>query len=177
MPDKQNIRLHIKKLGENITQEEKLAQSARVWRLLEEKEIFRHAKVILMYWSMPDEVFTHDFILRWCEEKTVLLPVIKGDSLIAKHFIDVQLLKKNAELNVYEPQGSEYSHLRDIDLVVVPGIAFDREKRRLGRGKGYYDKFLPSLRAYKAGVCFDFQVLDNIPSDAHDVRMDEVIGL
>ena len=64
----------------------------------------------------------------------------------------------------------------DIDTAIIPGIAFDRKGHRLGRGKGYYDRFLADTPyIYKIGVCFDFQKVDHVPHSAHDVRMDEVL--
>ena len=59
---------------------------------------------------------------------------------------------------------------------MVPGMAFDRNNNRMGRGKGYYDRFLATIpQAYKIGVCFKFQLVDEIPTDALDIRMDEII--
>ena len=59
-----------------------------------------------------------------------------------------------------------------------PAWAFDRQGNRLGRGKGYYDRLLPHLpTAYKIGICFPYQLVNDIPTDAHDIRMDEIITL
>ncbi|GHT78077.1 5-formyltetrahydrofolate cyclo-ligase [Bacteroidia bacterium] len=174
--DKQTIRSDIRKAMRQISEAEKGSRSALLWQTLESRDIFRQSATVLMYWSMPDEVFTHEAVLRWCASKTILLPVITGDFLTIAPFNGIPALRKNARLNVYEPQGTAYTDWQTIDLVIVPGVAFDRECHRLGRGKGYYDRLLPSLSAYKAGVCFDFQILDNIPREPHDVLMDEVIG-
>ena len=79
--------------------------------------------------------------------------------------------------NIMEPTGEVYDDYKEIDLAVIPGVAFDAEGNRMGRGKGYYDRFLPLVpQAYKLGVCFPFQKVDSIPTDEHDIRMDEVIG-
>ena len=65
-----------------------------------------------------------------------------------------------------------------IELVVVPGMAFDKQGHRLGRGKGYYDRLLPKLtNAYKLGVCFPYQYIEEVPTDEHDIRMDEVLTI
>ncbi|MBR4936765.1 MAG: 5-formyltetrahydrofolate cyclo-ligase, partial [Bacteroidaceae bacterium] len=80
--------------------------------------------------------------------------------------------------NINEPQGAPFTRLSSIDLVIAPGMAFDTAGRRMGRGKGYYDRFLaqPELaNAYKIGVCFPFQLLPEVPVDAHDICMDEVL--
>ena len=64
----------------------------------------------------------------------------------------------------------------EIDLAVIPGVAFDRHGVRLGRGKGYYDRLLPlMLNAYRIGICFPFQLLEQLPSEPHDVLMNEVV--
>lgn len=63
-----------------------------------------------------------------------------------------------------------------LDLAVVPGAAFDRDGGRLGRGEGYFDRFLKEAgRAYKIGLAFKFQLVEKVPSEAHDVRVDEVL--
>ena len=79
-----------------------------------------------------------------------------------------------------EPQGKDFTELEKIDLAIIPGMAFDKEGNRLGRGKGYYDRLLQQLRdctIYKIGICFDFQFLDHIPTEPHDIPVDEVITL
>jgi 5-formyltetrahydrofolate cyclo-ligase len=58
----------------------------------------------------------------------------------------------------------------------VPGIAFDRKMNRLGRGKGYYDRFLSKISAPKIGICFDFQLLDKIPAESTDIKMDYIVS-
>ena len=71
--------------------------------------------------------------------------------------------------------GDEYLNYDDIDLVVVPGVAFDKNLNRMGRGKGYYDGLLPKIKAPKVSICFDFQIVDNVPVDNRDVIMDLVV--
>ena len=77
---------------------------------------------------------------------------------------------------ILEPTGNIFPSLENIDLVIVPGMAFNRQGDRLGRGKGYYDKILKEASAaWKIGVCFDFQLVEELPVEAHDVRMDCVM--
>ena len=75
-----------------------------------------------------------------------------------------------------EPVGRLFTDLNKIDVILVPGVAFDRTLNRLGRGKGFYDKILSQTKACKIGICFDFQLLDRIPTEVHDVRMTQVIS-
>jgi 5-formyltetrahydrofolate cyclo-ligase len=77
-----------------------------------------------------------------------------------------------------EPTGELFpvESYHEIDLAVIPGVAFDRLGARLGRGKGYYDRLLSQMpNAYKIGICFPFQLLERLPSEPHDVLMNEVI--
>ena len=71
--------------------------------------------------------------------------------------------------------GELMSDEASVDVVLVPGVAFDAEGHRLGRGRGYYDRFLRTCKARTIGVCFDFQKVDEVPVDAFDVTIDEVV--
>ena len=80
---------------------------------------------------------------------------------------------KKGKLGVMEPIGNIY--LGNIDLIIVPGISFDKELNRLGFGKGYYDKFLSENNIFKVGICFEKQIVSKLPVDSYDVKMDLVI--
>ncbi|MDE6120259.1 MAG: 5-formyltetrahydrofolate cyclo-ligase, partial [Muribaculaceae bacterium] len=77
---------------------------------------------------------------------------------------------------IEEPDGTDTVDIENIDLIVVPGIAFDRLGNRVGRGKGYYDRLLSRSRAVTVGVCYDFQMVDEIDTDGHDIPVDFVIA-
>jgi 5-formyltetrahydrofolate cyclo-ligase len=169
------IRLEVKRLKSLITENEMLCRSAQVWTQIETNLHFMQATSVLFYWSMPGEVYTHDFIRRWSCEKTIILPVVDGNRLRLALFEGEQSLRRNATMNLYEPQGNDYPSPQTIDLAIVPGIAFDRSNHRIGRGRGYYDRLLPKLNTYNIGVCFDFQLFDSIYFEKHDIPMDEVM--
>ena len=77
---------------------------------------------------------------------------------------------------ILEPTGEPFTQYENIDFALIPGMAFDADGNRLGRGKGYYDRFLPLMtRARKVGICFPFQFLPHIPTEPTDMPMDEVI--
>lgn len=142
---------------------------------LEESPLFQSAHTILLYHSLPDEVHTHQFIDRWSKEKQILLPVIVGGDLELRHYAGA----KDMSLNTYgisEPCGMRFTAYNEIDLAIIPGMAFDSKGNRLGRGKGFYDKLLPHIQAPKVGICFDFQLLDEVPAETFDVKMDHVIS-
>jgi 5-formyltetrahydrofolate cyclo-ligase len=148
--------------------------SADILETLENHPVFRSSNTILLYHSIKDEVYTHAFLEKWSTQKQILLPVVRGDELEIRSYRDSNDLVIGA-YGIKEPAGEVFRDYARIDLAVVPGVAFDASGSRLGRGKGYYDKLLPQLTAYKIGLCFPFQLVNEIPTEAFDIRMDEVI--
>lgn len=173
--DKKECRKYIRELKRQYTPEEKRRLSQPVLARLEQNERFRNAKLVLGYWSMEDEVDTHDFILRWADKKQFLLPCVRGDELELRYFKGLENLTPGELYAIPEPVGELFTEVERIDFIIVPGVAFDARGHRLGRGKGYYDRILRNCRAYKAGLCFDFQFLEEVPVDEHDISMDTVI--
>ena len=107
----------------------------------------------------------------------VLLPVVVGDDLELRLYQGEDSLRAGA-YNIMEPVGPLFppEAYGQIELAIVPGMAFDAAGHRLGRGKGYYDRLLPRLAsAYKVGVCYPFQFIADVPSEEHDVAMNEVV--
>ncbi len=171
--EKELIRERIKKKKQQLTDNEKEIEAANVFEKIEALPEFINAHNIIIYWSMPDELPTHNFIIRWSKKKTMLLPVVKGEDMLIKPFSTKEELKQGS-LGIWEPD-TQKEYLNSIDLVIVPGVAFDRDKSRLGRGKGYYDRYFINKRIVKIGVCFDFQLLESIPIDSFDIKMDKVV--
>ena len=114
--------------------------------------------------------------------KKVVVPRVVSETkeIIASEIDDA---KKDLELGpygIYHPRKDvrlEEIPLEEIDLVIVPGVAFDEENNRLGRGEGYYDRFLKKLpdRIPTIGLCFDFQRINYLPKDSHDIPVSKVI--
>ncbi|MBP8757160.1 MAG: 5-formyltetrahydrofolate cyclo-ligase [Prevotella sp.] len=146
-------------------------------KLLENDKI-KEANTILMYYSMPDEVNTHQVVDTLVAlGKKVLLPVvINGEELEIREYKDKNDLKVGIAYHIMEPVGEKYNDYKNIDVAVVPGMSFDDNGNRLGRGKGYYDRFLKQIpQAYKIGICFNFQKVKAVPTEETDIKMDEVI--
>lgn len=173
MEGKKDLRKHIAELKKQHTEEELKNLSSAVMERVEENVILKCAKTVLMYYSLPDEVCTHDFVEKWCKEKTVLLPVVAGNDIELRVYSGKDCLRKGS-YGILEPQGEAYTDLTSIDAAIIPGVSFDRHGNRLGRGKGYYDRFLKKLNTFKIGVCFGFQISNEIPHNEHDIAMDEV---
>jgi len=173
--EKKEIRKWIRELKRQISPEEKKEKSLSVWEQVEQEVHFRQAETVLAYWSMEDEVFTHDFVCKWAKVKTLLLPCVCGDELEIRFFEGRDRLHPGEGYAIPEPVGPLYTDWKGIEVILVPGVAFDAAGNRLGRGKGYYDKILKQTGAYKIGIGFDFQLWEKIPVEAHDVSMDRVI--
>ncbi|HIZ33626.1 MAG TPA: 5-formyltetrahydrofolate cyclo-ligase [Candidatus Bacteroides merdigallinarum] len=150
-------------------------QTADLLAALEAHPQWQAAHTVLLYHSLPDEVDTHTFVRRWSGRKRILLPVVKGTDLELRLYTGDDHLAEGA-FHIDEPTGPIFTDYAEIDLAVIPGVAFDRRGNRLGRGKGYYDRLLPRIpTAYKLGLCFPFQLVEQIPAEAHDIPMDEVL--
>lgn len=139
---------------------------------------WQEAGTLLLYYPLPDEVDVRLLIKDAFESgKKVLLPVVKGDEL-ELHLYEGEASLKEGAFGIMEPTGSLFApeHYGEIELAIIPGMAFDSAGHRLGRGKGYYDRLLPNLRDAKLiGVCFPFQFLEEVPAEAHDISVCKVI--
>ncbi len=172
---KKKLRKKIKQLKAHYTLAEKKALSETILQQVEALPQFQAAKTLMLYWSMDDEVFTHEFVCKWALEKQIILPVVNGYTLDLKLFKGVDHLVAGEKFGIPEPDGELFIQEQDIDFVLVPGVAFDKHNNRMGRGKAYYDRLLRELSAYKVGVCFHFQLLPSVPTDQYDIKMDKVL--
>ena len=131
------------------------------------------------YYPLSDEVDVRPLIREAFEEgKRVLLPVVKGEELELHLYEGESSLRKGA-FGIMEPQGPLFApeHYDEIDVAIIPGMAFDGAGHRLGRGKGFYDRLLPKLESAKlVGVCWPVELLDEVPSEPHDISVEEVIS-
>lgn len=171
--EKKHIRKHIRELKLTIPDTQKKLEANAVFSKIESLPEFKSAKSILLYWSKPDELPTHEIVEKWSSDKKVILPTVNGEDLILKQYFVGGRMKQGL-LGIGEPDSVE-NFVGKIDLVIVPGIAFDSKKNRLGRGKGYYDRFFRNNNSIKIGVGFDIQVLAKIPSTKLDIGMDKII--
>ena len=139
------------------------------------------AQTILAYYSLPDEVCTRQLIDELIADgKTVLLPkVLDAGRMELRRYTGPHDLTEGA-YGIMEPVGEPFTDYALIDIALIPGMAFDASGHRLGRGRGYYDRFLNSQWSmvngqWLIGLCFDFQKVPVLPSDDHDIPVDIVI--
>lgn len=177
MMDKKELRKMIRERKRQFSAAQLRDMSKEIMRrLLAMPEIEKNS-TIMMYYSLDDEVDTHEAIDRLVADgKIVLLPAVtSGTEMELRQYTCPEDLKTGA-FNIKEPAGRLFTDYESIDVAIIPGMGFDEEGNRLGRGKGYYDRFLPKIpRAYKIGVCFPFQKFPAIPYDSNDVKMDIVV--
>ena len=174
--DKKEVRRAIRDLKRAVPFEEKLRRSEAIMHKVELLPQFEPAKTVLLYWSMDDEVQTHSFVERWYREKTLLLPCVDGNDLRLRQYTGPKCMVAGEQFGIGEPTGEEFTRLDEIEMIIVPGVAFDRHNNRMGRGRGFYDRLLSSTpSALKVGVAFDFQMLDEIPVEPFDIPMDKVV--
>ena len=159
--DKKELRTLIAQNKKETSRAAILDLSGPILRRLAVHPRFIAARTVLLYHSLPDEVDTQDFVRYWSLRKCILLPTVKG---------------KDIELHRYAAE----DHLETGAFCIQEstGVAFDAEGNRLGRGQGFYDRLLTRLQhynIYKIGVCFDFQRVEHVPTEPHDIPMDEIL--
>lgn len=176
MITKQALRQHIRALKKQHLTE---GQAPCEVHLTDLTEALASCEVVMLYSALADEVPTQTLMDELVAlGKTVLLPrVINETDMELRRYTGKQDLQEGA-YGIMEPTGELFTDYGTIDVAIIPGMAFDAEGHRLGRGKGYYDRFLvrvPNL--YKIGLCFSWQMVDHIPCDQHDIRMDKIIQI
>lgn len=171
--NKDSIRLRAKARKSLLDENERASAARRVFDLVENTAAFMLAEHILMYHSLPDELSTREFIDRWSARKRFYLPRVNGVNLDILPY-DRSRLHLGA-FNIEEPTGDETADINDIELIIVPGVAYDRRGNRIGRGKGYYDRLLRDTRAVTIGVAYSCQLCDDIEPDEFDVPVNYVI--
>lgn len=156
-----------------LSEVEKTTAADEVFAHLEETAAFILAEHILMYHSLPDELSTRRFLDKWRGRKHFYLPRVNGVNLEILPYEQTRL--ELGSFHIEEPTGEDLVDPSQIEMMVIPGVAFDRRGNRMGRGKGFYDRLLQTAKATKIGVGYEFQLMDEIPVEEHDVPMDIVI--
>ncbi len=170
---KDEIRRRVRAQKSMLTEYERRQAADDVFEQLEQLAAFIMSEHILMYHSLPDELSTHSFLYKWHGSKHFYLPRVNGVNLDILPYEQTSL--QLGAFHIEEPQGDETVSIDDIEMVVVPAMAYDRQGNRVGRGKGYYDRLLADSKAIKIGVAYDCQLVDEIDTDSFDQPVDIVI--
>ena len=145
-------------------------------KAFESNTYFKKANVVFSYVSFENEIATLDLIEELLKEKRVVVPYCtdKNGSMVCVEIKSMAELKTGS-YGILEPKNPIEFDKKEIDFCIVPGLAFDSFGGRIGFGKGYYDRFLEGVNAYKIGICHKELFFGSIPKDEFDILMDEVI--
>lgn len=159
----------------SMPQEEILEKSNKIKNKLFTLKHYKNSKTIMFFVSFDSEVNTHEMVKESLKNKAVVVPKVWHHEIEPSIIIDFDNLVPG-KFGILEPIETMRIAYKNIDLILVPGIVFDMEGHRIGYGFGYYDKFLAKVpKALKIGLAFDFQVVDKIPREMHDVPVDIVV--
>ena len=139
---------------------------------------WKRASTILLYNPLPGEVDLMPLIKR-DDPHRFLFPRIEGEHLaLYRPFGTGEWITHPLGVLEPDPETWEKASPGEIDLALIPGLAFDPQGGRLGRGRGFYDRLLgdPDFRGVKIGICWRWQLVDSIPLETHDIRMDLIIS-
>jgi 5-formyltetrahydrofolate cyclo-ligase len=171
------IRQEILILRSQLNTPYRVQASKQICERISQLPIYQKADTILAYFSMKNEVSLYPLMeVAWRQGKRVALPKMEQDQIIPRLFTSPSELEFGA-FSVLEPAATcEQIPLEQLDFVIVPGVAFDKARYRLGFGKGHYDRFFAQLSTvYKCGVAFEEQIVGTIYPEVHDIPMDIVI--
>ncbi len=177
--DKKLMRKEMMRKRGELSKELRLKMSNQVFERLSADENYIKAKKIFVFVSFGSEIYTHDFIKNSIlNGKEVYIPHIENNQMHAvslKNFDDLEVGFYNI-LSLPEDK-IEIVDPKNLDLILVPGLIFDMDFYRIGYGGGYYDKYLSNERisAKLVGICFDFQIIDSVDPQSHDVPVDKIV--
>lgn len=174
--DKQTLRKAIREQKRAMTPAQIAEKSEKLTALFLASEAYRQAKTLYAYLPYNQEVRTEKIVLRSIADgKTVAVPKVYGDTM---RFIRIQSLDRIEKGYCGIPEPIDDAPVADdpTALVLMPGLAFDKEGHRMGYGGGFYDKFLAAEPGHPTiALCYDFQVLPALPTEEYDIPVDTVI--
>jgi 5-formyltetrahydrofolate cyclo-ligase len=175
---KTELRARARALIRAVQPEERQSFAEKHRQVMLAQEIWQRARNVLLFSPLPDEPdITALLEEAWRAGKMAALPQTNPDTggYIASIIRNREELRPG-RFGVPEPAaGCPVIPLNQLDLVLVPGVAFDSLGGRLGRGKGFYDRLLAEVRGHKCGVAFDVQIVPSVPVESHDIRVDSIL--
>ena len=177
---KKTLRQKMLKKRSDVNKSEILEKSNQIKKRLFKTKELNQAHTILFYISYDNEVYTHDMIKECISNgKHVIVPITDKEN----RFLILSKLEnwENLDCGAYGILEPRKEHVKEIsidliDLIVIPGVAFDEHGNRIGHGMGYYDGLLKnSINATHIGLAFEFQIVDTIPVEEHDINVDKIV--
>lgn len=172
--DKKAVRQMVRAEIAELSEEVKSTLSDAIFDKICRLEQVERASTVALFVSLSDEPQSASAIAKLSQSKRVVVPRIKGEEM---EFYDISEGLQRGSFGILEPVATTPVEPNEIDVMVVPGVAFTRNGARCGRGKGFYDKYLShnNFRAYTVGVCYPCQVVNELPTEEHDKRLDKVV--
>jgi 5-formyltetrahydrofolate cyclo-ligase len=176
---KATLRREARAQGQIKTAAEREAASVQICNLLQASNLWQTKQSILLYSPLPDEPDVRPLIAAGLASgKRISLPCYDAERQVYAASVIEDLARDcvPGRYGIIEPAGNcQRVDLLQLDLVLVPGVSFDASGRRLGRGKGYYDRLLAQAGGIKCGVAFEWQVVSEVPAEPHDVCLNCIL--
>jgi 5-formyltetrahydrofolate cyclo-ligase len=173
---KRILRNQVLDLRSKLSSEERKGKSWEIEKRLFSLPEFQESRTILFFASFRSEVETGGMIRRALSGgKRVVLPKVKGKELVLFRITDFDNDVAAGAWGIPEPEKGMPTDLQDIDLIIVPGAAFDELGNRLGYGAGFYDKLLSSYRKATVALAFECQIVPAVPADHHDIPVKKIV--
>ncbi|MFB0526372.1 MAG: 5-formyltetrahydrofolate cyclo-ligase [bacterium] len=185
---KRKLRQKFLKKRDNLSRDEIKSKSDKIENRLFALPEFQRAKIIMFYVSFRSEVETEKMIRNALKlEKKIAVPVVHGQKIVASEIKNLEEELSKGSFGIREPKREFRRRVnqKEVDLIVVPGVVFDKRGGRLGYGRGYYDRFLKSKsitvtmdRSHQCaliGLAFDLQIAREIPLGEKDVKVDKIV--
>lgn len=176
---KAELRAKMRAVLKNISAEKRRLDSEKLCANLKEQSVFQNAGSILFFAPLPEEPDLWPLLNEMLAgKKMVALPCFDADNetYVPRHVQDIHVEILSGKFGIREPATTCIAiPLDDLDLVLVPGVAFALDGHRIGRGKGFYDRLLENFTGEKIGIAFDEQIVETIPAEENDVLMDLIL--
>ena len=176
---KSEIRSKARAFRSGLSDEAHTRLSGQICLHLLEAEEFVRASTLHSFWPILNrrEVDVRPALKAFARSGSVWLPVVRGNELLHTPMpgLDEEDAWPTGPFGQLEPSDAElHSHIH-VELILVPGLAYDLHGNRIGYGKGFYDRFLSTTQGLKVGITMQGQVMDDLPTEKHDVRVDAIV--
>ncbi len=174
---RQAERLRLRHQRNHLLPDEQLAASIQLANQFAALTIYKKTKTIASYLSDDGEIFTDEIHQRaWADNKNIVLPVIQDKQRLQFAYYNDQDTLSAGPWGIQQPENLTFIHNDDIEMVLVPLVGFDPQGNRLGRGGGFYDRFLSHCtNAITIGLAHDFQLIQNLPAADWDIPLNFVL--
>ena len=165
---KQSLRAEARRFLAGLNEEHRRAEGRKILAQLERWTPWLEARTVCAFNALSSEP---DLLTPWPSCKKIILPRVAASGL-SLHLVETPAELVEGSFGILEPCMNAPLAEEQADLILIPGLAFDRTGVRLGRGGGYYDRLLAGFHGVRVGVCVEELVFERIPAQAHDLTMD-----